>query len=154
MGKKKNRSTSGPADELSDSLDFLIRDTRLVLTSYIAQRTAGNGIPIRLWFPLRVLYNNEAITQRELGRMLGYGDAHAGVIVAFMQRRGLIDRRQSAVDRRRIDLYLTPTGKAAARRSLRLMRAINDRIVAGFSPTEAAALKSLLSRARENLKTG
>jgi len=153
MKKPKGRPAPGPAEELANSLDFLIRDTRLVLTSYIAQRVAGHGIPIRLWFPLRILYSNEAITQRELGRMLGYGDAHAGVIVRFMHRRGLIDRRQSAVDRRRIDLYLTPAGKAAARRSLRLMRSINARIVAGFTPAEAAALKALLARARENLKT-
>jgi DNA-binding MarR family transcriptional regulator len=151
--KKTKRLAAGPADELADSLDFLIRDTRLLLTAFIAQRTAGQGIPLRLWFPLRVLYKNEAITQRELGRMLGYGDAHAGVIVGAMQRRGFIDRRRSAVDKRRIDLFLTPAGKDAARRSLRLMRAINAHMVAGLSPAEAAALKSLLSRVRGNLKT-
>ena len=104
MKKSKMRSALGPGDELADSLDFLIRDTRLLLTNTIAQRIASHGIPLRLWFPLRVLYKNEAITQRELGRMLGYGDAQAGVIVGFMQRRGFIDRRRSAADKRRIDL--------------------------------------------------
>ena len=74
------------ADELATSLDFLIRDTRLRLYRYIESRIAKQGIPLRVWFPLRVLYRNEGITQRELGQMLGFGDAHAGVIVGVMQR--------------------------------------------------------------------
>ena len=139
-------------DELAASLDFLIRDTRLLLTNQIESRIAQEGIPLRVWFPLRVLYKSEGITQRELGRTLGYGDAHAGVIVRAMERRRLIDRRPSLTDRRRIDLYLTPTGKRMARRTLRHMRAINARIVAGFSAAEARTLRALLWRAHENLK--
>jgi DNA-binding MarR family transcriptional regulator len=83
--------------------------------------------------------------------MLGYGDAHAGVIVREMERRRLVDRRPSATDRRRIDLYLTPEGKKMARQTLRQMRAVNARIVAGFTAAEARALQGLLLRAHENL---
>jgi DNA-binding MarR family transcriptional regulator len=119
----------------------------------IENQIAKEGIPLRAWFPLRVLYKSEGITQRELGRTLGYGDAHAGVIVRAMERRRLIDRRPSRVDRRRIDLYLTPTGRKIAQRTLRHMRAINARIVRGFSAPEARTLRSLLWRAHENLKS-
>ena len=146
------RATNGTTQELTDSLDFLIRDTRLLLTHHIESRIARRGIPLRVWFPLRILYRNEGITQRELGRMLGYGDAHAGVIVRVMQRHGLVRRQQSRVDKRRIDLYLTLKGTRAARDTLRHMRAINDRIVSGFSASDARALRTLLLRAHENLK--
>jgi MarR family transcriptional regulator, organic hydroperoxide resistance regulator len=147
------RSAKASADELVESLDFLIRDTRLLLTSQIESRIAQQGIPLRIWFPLRVLYQNEGITQRELGRMLGYGDAHAGVIVRAMQRRRLVSRRQSRVDKRRIDLYLTSAGIKMARQTLRAMRTINAQIVAGFSAAEARSFKALLARAHENLKS-
>lgn len=83
--------------------------------------------------------------------MLGYGDAHAGVIVRSMERRRLVERRPSKIDKRRIDLYLTPEGKKMAKRTLAHQRAINRRIVAGFSPAEARALTALLMRAHENL---
>ena len=146
------RTSKGAAEELTDSLDFLIRDTRLLLTNCIESRIAAEGIPLRAWFPLRVLYKGEGITQRELGRTLGYGDAHAGVIVRAMERRRLIDRRRSPVDKRRIDLYLTPKGRKIAQRTLRHMRAINRRIVAGFTSSEARTLQALLWRAHENLK--
>lgn len=147
----KKRAATAPADELTDSLDFLIRDTRLRLYKYIESRIAQIGIPLRVWFPLRALYRNEGITQRELGRMLGYGDAHAGVIVGVMQRHRLVYREPSRRDRRRINLYLTPTGKKLARQSLLHLRAVNARLVAGFSAAEARALRTLLLRAHENL---
>ncbi len=49
-----------------------------------------------MWFPLRVLYRNEGITQRELGQMLGFGDAHAGVIVGVLQHHKLVYRASRA----------------------------------------------------------
>lgn len=146
------RAVRQAADELTDSLDFLIRDTRLRLYKFIEARITRLGIPLRVWFPLRALYRNEGITQRELGRMLGYGDAHAGVIVRVMQRHKLVYRQPSRVDKRRINLYLTPLGKKTARLGLRQMTAINARIVAGFSASEAQALQALLLRAHENLE--
>ncbi len=149
ISTRRVKDTSGG---LTDSLDFLIRDTRLLLTRQIEVRVEKQGIPLRSWFPLRVLYKREGITQRELGLLLGYGDAHAGVIVRSMERRRLIERRPSQTDKRRIDLYLTPEGKKMARQTLRHMRAINARIVAGFSAADERAFRSLLSRAHENLE--
>jgi DNA-binding MarR family transcriptional regulator len=146
------RAARQAADELTDSLDFLIRDTRLRLYKYIEARITRLGIPLRVWFPLRALYRNEGITQRELGRMLGYGDAHAGVIVRVMQRHKLVYRQASRIDKRRINLYLTPQGKKTAQLGLRQMTAINARIVAGFSASEARALQALLLRAHDNLE--
>jgi DNA-binding MarR family transcriptional regulator len=145
------RAAKEAADELTASLDFLIRDTRLRLYKYIEDRIARHEIPLRIWFPLRVLSRNEGITQRELGQILGYGDAHAGVIVRVMQRHRLVVRRPSRVDKRRINLYLTPAGRKAARLAQRLMRETNARIIAGFSVADARRLRALLLRAHENL---
>ncbi|HEY1505734.1 MAG TPA: hypothetical protein VGF92_15615 [Stellaceae bacterium] len=139
------------ADELTMSLDFLIRDTRLRLYKYIEARIAKQGIPLRVWFPLRALYRNEGITQRELGLLLGFGDAHAGVIVGVMQRHQLVSRKPSRIDKRRIDLYLTPEGRKKTQRTLREMRRINAKITAGFNAAERQSFHALLSRAHENL---
>src|SRR4051812_35290726 len=123
-------------EELTDSLDFLIRDTRFLLTNHIERRIAKQGIPLKIWFPLRILYRNEGITQRELGRQLGYGDARAAVIVGFMLRRKLVYRQASTLDKRRIDLYLTPAGRKMAQQIMRQSGDINAGIVAGFSAAE------------------
>jgi DNA-binding MarR family transcriptional regulator len=147
------RAAKTAMGELTDSLDFLIRDTRLLLTGHIEGRISRLNIPLRIWFPLRVLHRNEGLTQRELGRYLGYGDARAGVIVGVLLRRKLVSRRQSSHDKRRIDLYLTPAGRKMAQQIVRQSTAINARIVSGFSATEVQTLKALLLRVHENLKT-
>ena len=146
------RAAKTATGELTDSFDFLIRDTRLLVMSQIEKRLARLNIPLRIWFPLRVIYNNEGLTQRELGRHIGYGDARAGVIVDVMVRRKLVSRRQSNRDKRRIDLYLTPAGRKMARQVMRQSSAINKQIVAGFSTTEAETLKALLLRVHKNLR--
>ena len=151
MPAKKRRAAPAAADELTTSLDFLIRDTRLRLYKYIERRIARQGIPLRVWFPLRVLYRNEGITQRELGQMLGFGDAHAGVIVGVMQRHKLVVREPSRIDKRRINLYLTPEGRKKTQRTLREMRRINAKITAGFSIAERQSFLALLMRAHDNL---
>jgi DNA-binding MarR family transcriptional regulator len=147
----KKRTAPEAADELSTSLDFLIRDTRLRLYKFIEARIAKAGIPLRVWFPLRVLYRNEGITQRELGQMLGFGDAHAGVIVGVMQRHKLVYREPSKIDKRRLDLFLTPAGRAKTQQTLREMRRINAKITAGFTADERETFRVLLTRAHENL---
>ena len=151
MPTRTKRAAKAAPNELTTSLDYLIRDTRLRLYQYIEGRIAKQGIPLRVWFPLRVLYRNEGITQRELGQMLGFGDAHAGVIVGVMQRHKLVYREPSRFDKRRIDLYLTPAGRKKAQNTLREMRRINERITAGFSASERETFQALLLRAHENL---
>ena len=152
MHKLKPNAAAGSPDDLTDGLDFLIRDTRLRLYNFIEQQIADQGIPLRFWFPLRALYRNAGITQRELGRILGFQDARAGVIVAAMQRRRLIYRQPDRYDRRKINLYLTPAGKQLAQAGLRAMRATEAKMLAGLGPAEAAALRSFLLRVRENLR--
>lgn len=149
VGKK--RAAPEAAGDLAASLDFLIRDTRLRLYKFIEARIAKVGIPLRVWFPLRVLYRNEGITQRELGQMLGFGDAHAGVIVGVMQHHKLVYREPSRIDKRRLNLYLTPEGRAKTQKTLREMRRINAKITDGFSAAERQSFHALLTRAHENL---
>ncbi len=139
-------------DDLTDGLDFLIRDTRLRLSKHIEGRIAGAGIPLRFWFPLRALYRNEGITQRELGQLLSFGDARAGVVVAAMMRRKLVARRPDRSDKRKLMLFLTPEGKRMAQATLRAMRGVQATLLAGFSPTEAKAVGALLGRVRANLR--
>jgi DNA-binding MarR family transcriptional regulator len=141
-------------NDLTDELDFLIRDTRLRLSKHIEQRIAGLGIPLRFWFPLRALARNAGITQRELGQILGFGDARAGVVVAAMLRRRLVARRADPADRRKLALYLTPAGKRAAEATAGAMRATQATLLAGFSAAEARTVKALLARLRANLGDG
>jgi MarR family transcriptional regulator, organic hydroperoxide resistance regulator len=139
-------------DDLTDGLDFLIRDTRLRLYKHLERAIAGEGIPIRFWFALRALDRHPGITQRELGLLLGFGDARAGVVVAAMSRRRLVARRTSTSDKRKIELYLTPFGKSLARRNVRLARAAQQKMLTGLTSAETTTFRRLLERVHANLR--
>src|ERR1700749_1610228 len=116
-----------PAEELpslDDSLAFLIRDTRRLMLKHIELRLAAHGIPLGAWFPLRILYEEDGITQRELSRKLGYLDAAAGAIVEVMEKLGLVRRVRNADDRRKINVFLTPVGRRMGKTTIRYMQEI------------------------------
>lgn len=136
---------------LDESLDFLIRDTRRLLLKCIDARLAQHGIPLGAWFPLRILYEEDGITQRELSRKLGYLDAAAGAIVEVMERQQLVRRKRNTDDRRKINVFLTPLGRRMGKLTIRHIAEINAQIEAGFSKRDAEALRRLLRRAHDNL---
>lgn len=152
-----NRAASAriePDDELSpldDSLDFLIRDTRRLLLKRIEAHVAQYEIPLGAWFPLRILYEEDGITQRELSRKLGYLDAAAGAMLEVMEKLQFVRRKRNADDRRKINVFLTPLGRRIGKKTVALMHEINDQIVAGFSKRDAETLRRLLHRAHDNL---
>jgi DNA-binding MarR family transcriptional regulator len=136
---------------LDESLDFLIRDTRRVLLKSIEALLAKDGIPLGAWFPLRILYEEDGITQRELSRKLGYLDAAAGSIVEVMEKLKLVRRQRNADDRRKINVFLTPLGKRMGKKTIDHMREVNERIALGFTKHDVETLRSLLRRAHGNL---
>ena len=148
------RSAKETADELTDCLDFLIRDTRLRLYKFIESRIQPEGIPLEdLVSAAGALPQRGHHPARGLGGSWDSATRMPALIVQMMQRQRLVERRPSRVDKRRIDLYLTPpAGKKMASRTLRQMRVVNARIVAGFSASEARVLQTLLLRAHENLE--
>lgn len=143
-----------PDDELSpldESLDFLIRDTRRLLLKRIEERLAQYEIPLGVWFPLRILYEEDGITQRELSRKLGYLDAAAGAMLEVMEKLQFVRRKRNADDRRKINVFLTPLGRRIGKKTVVHMREINAQLEHGFTKKDAALLRALLRRAHDNL---
>lgn len=61
-----------------------------------------------------------------------------------MAKEGLVVRLEDAADRRRVRVRLTPKGRALAAELVPLARAHEARVLAGYAPREAAALKRAL----------
>jgi DNA-binding MarR family transcriptional regulator len=67
-------------------------------------------------------------------------------MVDRLQRRHLLFRTRSKVDRRRQELYLTDEGRAVHAEAVRLIQAHEKQFTSRFSPAELQQLLSLLRR--------
>jgi DNA-binding MarR family transcriptional regulator len=85
-------------------------------------------------------------SQADLGAVLDLDRSTIADLVRRLERRGVIEREQHAVDRRRYALRLTPAGAAEIQRLRPLVAEVNERLTAMLDRGEIAALRALLQR--------
>jgi DNA-binding MarR family transcriptional regulator len=105
---------------------------------------------------LRVIAQEEGLSQRRLARQLGILPSRLVSLMDELQSRGLIERRDSAEDRRVYALYLTDQGRAALGEIGRLAREHDSVLCAAIGDEERKLLVDLLRRIadQQGLKPG
>lgn len=137
-----------PFDE---SVGFLVRDLNRAIQRALQAKLAESGVAPGAWYFLRVLWEEEGLTQRELAARVGMMEPTAVIALRGLERAGWIRRRRSPEDRRKILVTLTPAGRALRERLLPLAHEVNARATAGLDAAERAMLIALLRRMRANL---
>jgi DNA-binding MarR family transcriptional regulator len=136
------------------SVGFLVRDLNRAIQRALQAKLAESGVAPGAWYFLRVLWEEEGLTQRELASRVGMMEPTAVIALRGLERAGWIKRTRNPADRRKIHVRLTPSGRALRERLLPLAHAVNAEVCRGFAPEERATLIALLRRARGNLEGG
>jgi DNA-binding MarR family transcriptional regulator len=146
------RATSPlPFDE---SVGFLVRDLNRAIQRALQAKLAASGVAPGAWYFLRVLWEEEGLTQRALAGRVGMMEPTAVIALRGLERAGWIFRTRNPTDRRKIHVSLTPAGRALRERLLPLAHAVNAEVCRGLSAEDQAGLVALLRRARGNLESG
>ncbi len=134
------------------SLGYLLRDTYRVFTKVLQARISPQGVTIGQWYFLRVLWEEDGLTQRELSQRVGMMEPTTVTALNGMERRGYVRRMRNAEDKRKVNIYLTEKGRAL--RNVLLPHAIdvNIRAVAGVAETDVDALRRTLNAMKRNLE--
>ncbi len=145
-------TTNADADlPLADSIGAAVRFTHRAFADDLQARLAAHEVNVGMWYFLRALWESDGITQRELSRVVGVSEPTTVQQLKKMQTGGLIERRPSASDRRKVHVYLTPRGRALRRRLLPYAIEVNAAALEGVSPGEISALRATLAKIRANL---
>lgn len=82
------------------------------------------------------------------------GTDTAGItgLLDHLEKHGLVSRRASPADRRAVLVEPTATGRALAPPLREVFQAVNEVLLAGFSPPEAAILEAMLKRLQDNVQ--
>lgn len=83
---------------------------------------------------LERLWEQDGLTQKELSRRVGVEMASSTAILSELESRGFVRRDRSDRDRRAINVFLTPVGRALRPKLLACAARVNARARAALSP--------------------
>ena len=103
-------------------------------------------MPFGHWQFLRVLWEEDGVTQRSLSEQAGVMEPTTFAALNAMEKRGLIERRRAPGNLKNVYVHLTPRGRALRRRLEPLAEEVNRAAVRGVRRTDVdAARRTLLA---------
>ena len=108
---RQQSGTERPSLSLSHSVGYQIRTTHRLLQRALQRRIEPHGVTLGMWYYLRVLWDHDGLTQRELSRRIGTMEPTTFGAVAIMEQHGLVFRVRNSADRRKINIFLTKKGR-------------------------------------------
>src|SRR5258707_3953431 len=126
---------------LAESSVFLVPDANRAFQRLLEKRIAPYGVARGQWYFLRVLWNEDGLSQRELSARVGTMEPTTVIALRTMEKSGLIRRVRSTDDRRRSHVWLTPKAQRLRTELLTLARGITDAAEAGVTPDELAMFR-------------
>jgi len=134
------------------SLGYQVRATHRAFARLLQQHLAKHGINNGFWYVLRVLWEKEGLTQRELADEVNLRESSMMLMLKAMENDGLIRRVRDRADRRRVRTHLTAKGRRLKRRALPNAGAINAIAARGLTATERKTVLAVLRKVRDNLE--
>ena len=114
-------------------------------------RLAQHGVSFGHWTFLRILWERDGLTQRELSDQAGVMEPSTFAAISAMEKLGYVGRRQVPGNRKNVYVHLTPEGRALRRKLEPLAVRVNRIAARGVSAADRAATRRTLLAMIENL---
>lgn len=143
---------AAPQAESEYGFSQLLRDVHRSFTRAIQARIASHGVTMGQWLFLRVLWQEDGITQRELSQRVGMMEPTTVTALNGMERRELVQRVRNPHDRRKVNIFLTPKGRSLRDVLQPCATEINQFALRGVADDDLARTMELLRRVMDNLR--
>ncbi len=135
----------------NDRLAHLVKDATRALVRALQMRLAEHAVSFGHWSFLRILWEGDGITQRELSERAGVMEPTTFAALKAMERLGYITRQKRGDDRKKVFVHLTPQGRALKSRLVPHAEDVNRIAVRGVRAEALAATRAVLLAIIENL---
>src|SRR6516225_4127615 len=109
----------------NDRLAHLIKEVWRGLVRALQIRLADHGVSFGHWLFLRILWEREGITQRELSAEAGVMEPTTYQAIKTMEQLGFITRRRLPDSKKKVYVFLTPRGRALKEMLVPLAEEVN-----------------------------
>jgi MarR family transcriptional regulator, organic hydroperoxide resistance regulator len=144
--------TKGAGRPPAIGLGMLLRAADMDFNRHLRDELARHDVTFGQFQHLRNLWVENGLNQAELSRRIGIEMASSTAILDSLEARRLITRVRDATDRRKINVFLTPTGAALKKPLMTCAARVNKAARRGLTDAELANVFELVGRIIGNLE--
>jgi MarR family transcriptional regulator, organic hydroperoxide resistance regulator len=115
-------------------------------------RLAVHGVSFGHWTFLRILWERDGLTQRELSDEAGVMEPSTHAAIKAMEELGYVKRIQLPENRKTVYVHLTAKGRALKVKLEPLAKGVNRDAVRGLAATDVETARRVLMAVTENLR--
>jgi len=134
-----------------DRLAHLIKDASRGLARALQVRLAEHAVSFGNWTILRILWERDGRTQRELSIEAGVMEPTTFAALKALEKRGYITRKRRPGDRKQVFIYLTPEGARLRQKLEPLAQEANEIAIRGVPENDVAVTRQTLLAMIRNL---
>jgi len=149
--KRKEKAEDSPAPELlfaemDGLLGYLLRRAQGAMHRDFMAAVAEFALTQKQMATLWLIQANPAVSQVEVAAALGMDRATMMSVTDRLEDRGFVIRKRSSTDRRRQELYLTPSGQTTLRKCKARIGEHEEKFRSQFTSAELTALLGALKK--------
>lgn len=135
----------------NDRLAHLVKDATRAMVRALQMRLAEHSVSFGHWTFLRILWEADGLTQRELSDKAGVMAPTTFAAVTAMEKLGLVERQQLPENKKNTHVFLTEEGRALKDKLVPLAEEVNEVSVTGLSERDIKSARKVLLAIIENL---
>lgn len=136
----------------NDRLAHHVKDLLRGITRAMQIRLMDHQVSMGYWAFLRILWEKDGITQRELSDLAGVSEPTTYSALRAMETLGFITRRKLPTNQRNINVSLTPEGRALKDKLIPLAVEVNTVLIKGIPPRNVAIFRQTMLEMMKNLE--
>ncbi len=135
----------------NDRLAHLVKDATRALLRALQMRLAAHSVSLGHWTFLRILWEKDGLTQKELSERAGVMEPTTFSALKAMERFGTVTRRQMPGNKKKVFVYLTPKGRLLKTKLVPLAEEVNAIAARNVKAADIAITRQTLLSILENL---
>jgi len=158
--KRPNKPTARETDAIlrhwreaipNDRLAHLVKDATRALLRALQMRLTEHSVSLGQWTFLRILWERDGITQRELSELAGLMEPTTFTAVTAMEKLGYVTRKKMPNNKKMVYVFLTRKGRRLKRKLVPLAEEVNRIAVENVEPRDITMIRRVLLTMIENL---
>jgi DNA-binding MarR family transcriptional regulator len=134
-----------------DRMAHLVKDATRSFLRALQQRLARHDVALGHWTFLRILWERDGLTKRELSIEAGVSEPTTFTALRAMESLGYVRLEQRPDNRKNVYVFLTPEGRKLKRQLVPLAEEVNAIATRGVSEADVATVRRVLLCMIDNL---